>query len=389
MVLRRGSDAESAIRAYRQLVDTSGLALRENVAVIVTAVDKEVVRTEPDPATVTSLITGLVPAARTLVPQIPGAPTPGLATSKAPADELDVAAANAEAAITRALGLLPSSDLVAQVDAAREKCRPAGAQSTLNVIPDETSHSVSLLPATLTYRVVGGIGVPQADVAGDFPAGSITAERDPADPARIVVKLTADAAGRTAKLLLSDSAHLATREIDIMVSGTPVAAKTPAPAKPTNPPSRSAPKETSVDLTPQRLVLIREIIGASPTDFPDMTNEDSKKLKEYATGKGIATVDSLVTPALYAAILEDKKSRVENLPANLDEVTVASSSEMQMIRKICQLKEIQPTPVETAKYFDPSLRRKLISYQDNHKLSIDGRMTMGIANTIVRSNTCD
>jgi hypothetical protein len=220
-------------RMLRRGIDSAGFALREKVISIVTAVDREIVKTDPDPKGIQQVIAGLGSSASGLLPATGPAQKKIEGGQQGGSLIADGLIARAERVRTLATSLslrLDEAQALADVASKVETCNPEQALSTLRIVPDELGVVDVNAGTTKTYAILGGVGLPRVGVAGDFPQDSVKTKLDLASGVvQVTVEFTPDAVGN-AQLIVADGSDLPPKTISFRIAPTTKkAAATPAP----------------------------------------------------------------------------------------------------------------------------------------------------------------
>ncbi len=376
----RGATALRGGENLRLAVATSGTLLRERVMLIIAAVDRQIVRTDPDPAATARLVAGFLPALDGLVPlRLLGLPAGQgrLMSGQAVVDPADAVLAAVEAVEAHLWRLRGAP----QAEAALAACRLPELAGGLMVDPAGPQS----LPAggSLTLLVRGGRGDRTILVGGAFPPGSVTITRAAGaagsalslgsvnQPVVVTVTATREAAGREGLLLVTDGTGLEERRIPLRIEGT-----SPAPTQPV----RSPAAQQSTVRTPGAITLsarewsvVREAIGMPTTDFGwgqvEQTDRDDVFARSFRASI-LDTTQAGLNLDLVNRIFRQRRNAASLLEPNEDEIIrVVETGEAQSIRVVaCRLPTVVRTPGEADKAFaarvlDADLRRMLFDAQ--------------------------
>jgi hypothetical protein len=268
-------------RTLRREIDSAGFALRERVIGIVAAVDREIVKTDPDPRGITELISGLGTSTNALIPGLLTKPAPKVesnkltgAGNKQKGDQLIGLVEEVRAAASALSLRLDEAVTLADVTEKADACHPAEAQSNLRILPQEVGVVEVNADSTRTYTILGGAGIPRTGLAGDFPPDTVKVDTPLTNGVvQVVVKFDKKATGN-AQLVVTDGSDLPPKIVSFRI--TPVEAKpnetspaTPSAAAPTPLGPVVAPPPAAADdpaLAAKRVQAMMQLGPANPVE---------------------------------------------------------------------------------------------------------------------------
>lgn len=367
------SDAEGFSRGLQ----TAGLVLREQVKGIVAAVDIQVVRTDPDPQAIQSVIASVTSAAR---PPPPASNLPSSNAgpkSSAPGDTIDSAAADAVQATDAVQADLGGNAPASAGNSVPPTCQVEQVAGALNLLPNETMHDFTAANTTLVYTVLGGTNPVTASLSGEYPAGAFAVTQSSANGAIVVtVSVAAAAAGHNAQLIVADGSgrppHTVALRVPAGATVVPGGKPPPSTSGSTNSPNSNGQqpvKKTDTTgkggLTSVQLEILRRIVGLPVTtnSAPSLTSDELPAVQKYVKDNSIQAtmannglvVDAALVAAVQAfALMADVKTPVTQ--GELDLIG-RLPNEIIQLRKECDVTPSSPAAV------DPALRRKIFNFQ--------------------------
>lgn len=420
-VLTTALETLRSANEYKQLIDSAGFSLREKVISIVAAVDRELVKTDPDPRNIYRLLADIAPAAqgiagnaiagKTFAPSVLGQ---GFSSAPLDLDAATLATIHASGLVLSHLEAASASE----ASKALETCRPPEAQRTITLSPDEVRHDVATVPMTLAYTAFSGFGMPQATLAGAYPAGAFTIlppERASQSVGlqttagatvnilQLHVKVAENAKGHTATLTITDGSGFGQRQVTLRVAGEAAAALRPSGG------SSSTGRQTgngssggstrSSDpanrLTEAERALVRREIGSGRDGAPPIDAQDSGPLKAYSESHGIPVSEGL-SQAAYKAIVANARTKLPALLPDEVEKQLVTSGEALVVRSKCVPKEPlgDADARDPARVYTPAFRRTLFDLQRGlqERLTppppIEGRLNEPTYRHIISANRC-
>jgi hypothetical protein len=339
-VLAKGRVIYSGGVALKTSINTAGLGLREKVISIVTAVDREIVKTDPDPKGITNILASLAPSAEAIVPGLLALPKPKAApaASEQQADEVltqeqidfknlvDMVRQKSQLVALR----VERAQTLGDITASLEACTPAEAQSTIRIFPDEAG--IVDIPAggSRTYTVLGGAGIPRVGVAGDFPAGKVNSSMSLSNgTVQVVVTSAADATG-SGQIIIGDSSDL-------------------------------APKIVNFRIIPKEEAALAETDTEEEAGEPEpQSNLEPAPQPEEDTG---GDVSSTGPPATIGSISK-AEAKLMTGPRTPVEITMMSGEVSKIAALRCRLGVGGAPDNEPTSLFDASFREKVFEFQE-------------------------
>jgi hypothetical protein len=234
-VMADAQDVAAKARRFATDVDTAGLALREKVIAVVTQLDEQLARTEPDPRSVMQLVGGLGATAGALVPGAKFTPPGQVSRLTAGSFEVNQKINELVAGASRVSLMLENFGRLQSAIDASDACKVPVAEGGISVFPADASVQVEA-GNSLRFSVSGGVGMPVGALTGDFPADSFKLVPELGQGVLVMrVDTVAAAAGHEAMLGISDAAHLATHRTlirAVMPAKREASSTAPAAARP-------------------------------------------------------------------------------------------------------------------------------------------------------------
>ncbi|HYF86452.1 hypothetical protein [Azospirillum sp.] len=385
------ANLEKAVK-LRVALDTAGVVLRSHVLDVVGAADREIAKTDPNPAAVTTVLSGLVPGA--------GATFPGTAfdvfrggftgRSSANTPGLPDSLRRVAQAASRLGVHVERASAAAAIVKEMKACQPPRAEGELRIVPNEAT--VVMKPTDRrVYTVSGGTGLPQASIIGTYDAGTTAADTTLQNGVVTVVLTTRNAnSAHQPILFISDAAGRTTREIRIQVqAGTDGQAGAGSNRASGGPDARSG-ASGSTDwsrppmsfwelLTNEQRKMVRQTINAGDSSTPQWTTADDQALKAFAPMDNPTALNR----DLYVRIREEA---IRKLPAGERVADQLASDDVWRlkIRILCRVnKEGDPRPAEI---FDSRLREVIFRFQERERgLPLDGYLDRATNERILKT----
>lgn len=280
---QRANEAIWAVETLPQTLATAEIRLRERAIALVTAVDRELTRTAPDPAAVFATVGGITTGIETLIPSAFQRPD-ARQMSRGEDAEADRLADRAQAQLAGLTARLRSVASVDQAHEAAASCRLPDLPGLLRVTPPDTVRTIATVPAELTYVVSGGQGGQSIFLRSGVPGFELRSEPPVGGSTRVTVRVTEAAKGRTESLVVADGSGRASREIVLRVAAD-AATTTSQAASRSGSGARGEARQSTADLTPQEEALVRlrlELDRNTP-----LTGETARAaLKDFAAALG-------------------------------------------------------------------------------------------------------
>ena len=297
-VMASAQDIAAKARRFAADLDTAGLALREKTIAVVTQIDEQLSRTEPDPRSITQLVGGLGSTAGALVPGAKFSPPAEVSRQQnAPPPGVNEKIDALVAAASRVSLMLDNFGRVQIALDASDACKVPVAEGGISVSPANASVDVQA-GSSAHFSVTGG-GIPTGALTGDFPADSFKLAPELGQGVIVMrVDTLAAAAGHEAALEISDAAHLATHRT--LIRAVAPAKREPPPAAQTKPDTHSSigsPDPVQMVKMAQRYLGVPDT--ATSTDLDTTTTNAVRQFQEI---EGIKPALGTLDPDTLAKI---------------------------------------------------------------------------------------
>jgi peptidoglycan hydrolase-like protein with peptidoglycan-binding domain len=411
LLLERSNGIIREGNRLKSLVDRSGPTLRTNVLDIVDKVDDEIVKTESDPQSLVTLLSGL----QTLAKQITRvAPTGGgTSTTKVPdpskagpqkfgvdptqlVNNLKDSLTELQSSTAAMVRLtVPVSALINQVAAAKEQvqdiksCQPPEAQTNFAVIPDDDVKEVQA-PATLSFLVTGNVNAPRAHLTNQSVADATVDIRVRGGIHEVEVNIGKNAKTVDVVLLIQNGNDLGRKSITLRIKEAP---KQQAELTGTKQPEIAG-KKDEVTLTLEQFKVLQRVVGLRDSEDKSLTDRVDGRdgritrdaIAKYKTDWGGLGTGSIIDKRFYDTIVARSKEALPDVSseANLKKTKGSQSvfEGSKLPKNSEALKDIQRRLAglgakETGEY-DEDLRKAIVAYQKSQN-----RLATGILGEIL------
>lgn len=363
----RANEAIASVEALPQALGTAEIRIRERAINIVTAVDRELVRTAPDPASVFAVVGGISSGIEVLLPggfqRPPAAQRAGVAD--VPLDR------QADAVQARLAGLTTRFRAVAGFEQAQEaaaSCRLPDLPGLLRVTPPDIVRTVSTVPAELAYVVSGGQGGQSIFLRSGTPGFELRSDPPVGGSTRVTVRVAEAARGRTEALVIADGSGRVSREIILRVVGGAAAVSPSSAGEGGRATVAGGQNRSGGGLNPQEAALVRQQLGLPPE--VSLSEESARSVvRNFLAARGLSRHSD--REAYDLLIGEARAKAIERPPNQFERALLQEGGNAGNLHR-CLL-GLGPTDAsDPAAVFDRDFRGRLFDFQRRSAVFVRG-----------------
>jgi len=356
------------------LINNAGEVLRGKVRILVINVDREILKTEPDPAAMMQILNGLGVNNLKIEPgiNIHGSNQSNLKSKQRDLNFSQIDVKDTLVALDSAVTLI-DDQLNKTVTAIRTKedqdsCKPPTAKSNLIVDPEDSAITMNA-GESRQFIVMGSVGIPRVGLSGDFPSNSVSYEtRLVNGVVQITVEAKIEAKG-SATLSIFDGSSLSTHKTQLNIIPSDNQKKVSSPPPPPPKIGRNNGISKRDEITAKNKILkVQQILKVTQTGVID--DQTRIKLKEKERENNLIS-DGILTNGLYDLIIRNDRLAAINDLEERDKIEKDARNGSAEIKNAREKLGLNVTK-ENKNKIDIELREAIWNYQSNNNLEING-----------------